>query len=79
MVAFQPTESVLEYLMRIQSDQKNLTKPACVPWYELSHQTSHPIEDIIPAVQEMKSIALWLAKSSLYKQVGEFTKHVEYD
>ena len=32
------------------------------------------------AAQEMKSIALWLAeKSSLYRQVGEFTKHVDYD
>ncbi|KZN84721.1 hypothetical protein EN45_088630 [Penicillium chrysogenum] len=34
------------------SDQKNLTKHANVPWHELSHQTSHPIEDIIPAVEE---------------------------
>ncbi|KAJ5237898.1 hypothetical protein N7489_007989 [Penicillium chrysogenum] len=52
LVAFQPTETVLEYLIRIQSDQKNLTKHANVPWHELSHQTSHPIEDIIPAVEE---------------------------
>jgi hypothetical protein len=152
LVAFQPTETVLEYLMRIQSDQKCLTKHASIPWHELSHQTRHSMEDTIPTVaesmifnwmpglgpaalgenpfqnmavkqthirtklgmlasagaggadgsqivlflqgalanmsslwveraaQEMKSIALWLADdSSLHRQVGEFTRHIEYD
>ncbi|KAJ5677319.1 uncharacterized protein N7477_002952 [Penicillium maclennaniae] len=60
LVKFEPTETVLEYLTRIQKDQENLTKYANVPWHELSRQTGHPMEDILPVVAE-SMIFNWMA------------------
>lgn len=52
LVEFRPTETVLEFLMRIQKEQENLTKHANVPWHELSQHTGHPMGSILPAVAE---------------------------
>ncbi|KAJ5239340.1 hypothetical protein N7468_003959 [Penicillium chermesinum] len=52
LVKFQPTQTVLEYLLRIREDQDSLTKYATVPWHELSRQTGHSMEGTLPRVAE---------------------------
>ncbi|KAJ5121351.1 uncharacterized protein N7515_009312 [Penicillium bovifimosum] len=50
LIAYQPTETVLEYLIRVQEEQRNLTEHAQVPWHDLSQQVGCSMEELLPAV-----------------------------
>ncbi|CRG92870.1 hypothetical protein PISL3812_09944 [Talaromyces islandicus] len=122
LVPFQPTETVLEYLLQIQSVEESMIfnwmpglGPVALgesPFQNMTVKQTHirtklgmlasagaggadgsqillylqgasantSSLQVGRAAQEMKSIALWLTDdSSLHRQVGEFTKRIEYD
>ncbi|KAF9890794.1 hypothetical protein FE257_005364 [Aspergillus nanangensis] len=52
LISLHPSETVLDYLFRVQQDQAKLTAHANVPWYEVFRRLGLPANEVIPRVAE---------------------------
>jgi hypothetical protein len=81
LLAYNPTESALDFLLRVHRDQASLTAHASVPWHTVFHRLNLSA-DILPSIAEslifnwMPGLGAALSDTNPYQNMEILQTHI---